>query len=713
MPRRTTPSMALDAARRAAGSVARAAQDAGSVLTERWVIDLRAADPRAGDLRAADPRAGDLHDPVSGDGPAPSSLDASATVTRRGRHRQLVWHPGDPDDPPFPSLAGDVPLVIRAPDVATLEAFARHASGRDEIRYLTVAIAHWEPPQVGWSGRPPLPPGVVRWDLRLPDARGPVRVEVGLRRPRPLRAILAAVLGTLEPVSDLPTAASPSLAAFGVVPAWLGPSREMGVRVPGLGLGSGRHIPRLPPGQPEPRLPLVDLELVRVGHEPEGLGRMPFAAATASDHTLALDDEPRLLLDPRAVPPARWSAPADMAQPAEVHVASVDGRVAWRGVAGDLAASPWRPVAAPIDASTLAWLRDQRSITPVIETDTPPDAAAALVARVCLTGAVVTGVSLPGPVGAFLSDELRALVGEPLPDESDALAWEARSVRQRRAVLRAHAPQLATTLGALPPSVSVLLMTRRAGSLGPIRAMLARQTYPTFEVLLGVHTDDASLPTWDDPADVPMEAIRVPATLPLGEGYGRLMARARGVLVTKMDDDDIYGPEHLWDLVIARLLSGATVVGKAAEFVALDALGLTVRRTDFASDDYGRTVAGGTILAARGDLERLGGWRPVRSGVDRALLDRVLESCGLIYRTWALGFIYRRHDSDHTWAADASYFLRSAHVRWTGLPAHPEFGADLASPMADPPGPLDADLVADLPDAASSEARGTPSTAED
>jgi hypothetical protein len=32
-----------------------------------------------------------------------------------------------------------------------------------------------------------------------------------------------------------------------------------------------------------------------------------------------------------------------------------------------------------------------------------------------------------------------------------------------------------------------------------------------------------------------------------------------------MDDDDFYGPEHVWDLVVARLYSGAEIVGKVRQ----------------------------------------------------------------------------------------------------------------------------------------------------
>ena len=120
----------------------------------------------------------------------------------------------------------------------------------------------------------------------------------------------------------------------------------------------------------------------------------------------------------------------------------------------------------------------------------------------------------------------------------------------------------------------------------------------------------------------------------------------------------------------------------------LDREGVTVRRDVVEYDTYGRVVAGGTrSIIARGDLEALGGWRPTPSGVDRALLDRVLQAGGLIYRTWSIGFIYRRHGVGHTWDPSDDYFLRGAGARWEGVPDLPEFGTRHVRSMEgiDPP----------------------------
>jgi len=161
--------------------------------------------------------------------------------------------------------------------------------------------------------------------------------------------------------------------------------------------------------------------------------------------------------------------------------------------------------------------------------------------------------------------------------------------------------------------------------------------------------------------------------LNLGEALAEVTRRARGSLITKVDDDDRYGPEHIWDLVLARSYSGATVAGKGAEFVYLQSRDLTVRRY-MGSEHYTDVVAGGAMLLSRGDLEDVGGWRPVPRSVDRALLDRVLHAGGLVYRTHGFGFIYTRHEHGHTWDPGVDYFLQDPRAAWRGLPSYEEFG---------------------------------------
>jgi hypothetical protein len=232
--------------------------------------------------------------------------------------------------------------------------------------------------------------------------------------------------------------------------------------------------------------------------------------------------------------------------------------------------------------------------------------------------------------------------------------------------------------------VSAILMTRRPSILGPVLDALEKQSYPELEILIGLHgcppTD--ALNAFMARCARPVTVVGVPSTVDFGTGLGMVTARAVGSLVTKVDDDDTYGPEHVWDLVLARHYSGATMVGKGAEFVHLEDRAETIRRKYGNTESYAETVAGGTIMIGRGDLENAGGWRPVPRSVDLGIITRVKADGGLIYRTHPFGYIYHRRATGHTWDPGQQYFLDSAIASWPGFPPYAEFGVPLAATPA-------------------------------
>jgi len=158
-----------------------------------------------------------------------------------------------------------------------------------------------------------------------------------------------------------------------------------------------------------------------------------------------------------------------------------------------------------------------------------------------------------------------------------------------------------------------------------------------------------------------------PAAL-FGDVLAAGVRAASGDLVVKMDDDDWYGPDFLSDLQLARHYSGAEVVGMTAEFVYLEALDRTVRRTD-ESERTAKFVAGGTMMLGRAFLASVGGFRPVRKYVDAQLLSATHAAGGSVYRTHGLGYVLRRSPSGHTWDAGADYFLDRERLdeQWEGF----------------------------------------------
>lgn len=253
-------------------------------------------------------------------------------------------------------------------------------------------------------------------------------------------------------------------------------------------------------------------------------------------------------------------------------------------------------------------------------------------------------------------------------------ALERASVHQRVAVMRecAGSLQLIAHLQAAGhaslPHVSALLVTNRPAAVEAAVERMAAQSYPQLEVIVAIHGFPApDTSSWSDRAkNLVSHIVEVADVWNLGQALRIASDRASGDLVTKVDDDDLYGPDHIWQLVLARNYSGAQVVGKPPEFTYISPIDRTVRRK-VRSEAYVTTVAGGTMMIEAGALRAIGGWRPVPRSVDRALLDRVIDAGGLVYATSGVDFTYVRSNSGHTWSSPLGNFLRNNTEQWRGV----------------------------------------------
>ena len=72
------------------------------------------------------------------------------------------------------------------------------------------------------------------------------------------------------------------------------------------------------------------------------------------------------------------------------------------------------------------------------------------------------------------------------------------------------------------------------------------------------------------------------------------------------------------------------------------------------------SLAGGTMIISRHDLDAVLGWRRVPSGVDKALMEDVVAAGRKLYRTHGRGYMLVRHPEGHTWQANDQYFLEQA-----------------------------------------------------
>ena len=299
---------------------------------------------------------------------------------------------------------------------------------------------------------------------------------------------------------------------------------------------------------------------------------------------------------------------------------------------------------------------------------------AGMLVALAATGAVVHIIDGDADLHHCLGSELYALMADESILEADQLRREAFSVAMRRSALRDHSLRArirqllaATTLCGPPlPSVSILLATRRPERLAAAIDSVACQKYPCVELVLALHGDGFDRDEVDrllGDLDLPVRVVAVAEHLPLGTVLNAAAAESSGTLLAKFDDDDIYGPEHLWDLVLAHEYSRAPLVGKGAEFVYLAGSDVTLHRFRGGGERYITTqsIAGGALMITRGCFDAVLGWRPIPRSVDQALIEDVVGGGHRAYRAHGMGYVLVRHGEGHTWRADDDYFLAQAH----------------------------------------------------
>ena len=368
--------------------------------------------------------------------------------------------------------------------------------------------------------------------------------------------------------------------------------------------------------------------------------------------------------NPEAVNPSGWSA---QCQPDSVPLKSL------------MSLSASAVLSLQIGGELLAELRSLHHIDDRASFHRSPAHRAAALAALAGAG-VLVHIEEPDPalaerLGAGLHDLMAsdAVVGAG-EHEREQISIAMRRCALRDHSLRGRARQLLAASGIeVPvPEVSVLAPTRRPDKLEDLLATVGAQTYPRLELVLGLHGDgwgaDSEIAALAESFTPALSIVRVDGALPLGSVLNATAAAASGSLITKMDDDDYYGAEHVWDLVLAHEYSRAELVGKSAEYVYLEQIDQTVRdrqRQKF-SEQYIPFigVSGGVLMISRHDFEQAGGWRRVPRRVDIALAQDVAALGGRIYWTHGAGYLRVRHGDEHTWTVDDSHFLgRASDVR--------------------------------------------------
>ncbi|WP_084124967.1 glycosyltransferase family 2 protein [Demequina sp. NBRC 110054] len=545
-----------------------------------------------------------------------------------------------------------------------------------KFQRVTFEVPGWTRPLIDWNGKVGFIAGTSHTEVTLPARRGTARVVIETRGGRSLAVFARAAYAALAPSRSGHGAGMPEIVTVdGLSPRALGlfespnPLSLLDTKEPHL--LEGVRLPRADVAVTDD--PAVAASLTATLADPT---RIKTAEVELIEVSTA---EPRARVDLHVHRPTGWllnfEAPRQRVDDIRWNLGEVSTLTVDRG---DL--EPFEielPMGEPLTARHI----DRLHLLEEISLDGVPAPQGSREAfdlgerLVELSASGVILHSLPAQVadGVVGADSALVEMWQQPYTPALGLTRDRRSVAQRRQALRSHSPLLlaAEQGGAhralAVPSVSLVMSSMRPDRVLKTLRDLDAQTYPNLEIVLVGHGRPIPAELRAQEFSHPVHFVEVPSDVPFGTALATGARRSSGDLVMKVDDDDLYGAEFVWDIVLAYLYSSANIVGKTTEYMHVEGIGQTFHRK-FAAERYSRQVAGGAMLMSRGDLEASGGWRPTTNSTDRSVQLRFFREGMIGYRTSSLGYVYIRHDDGHTWHVDMGSLIQNAFEQWAGLP---------------------------------------------
>jgi hypothetical protein len=216
--------------------------------------------------------------------------------------------------------------------------------------------------------------------------------------------------------------------------------------------------------------------------------------------------------------------------------------------------------------------------------------------------------------------------------------------------------------------ISIVVPTKRPQNIDHVFEMVSGQDYGNLELILVLHGggfDERAIAGKFDDLGLQGRYLCAPAAWTLGECLQHGCEHTNGSVITKMDDDNIYGRGYLADMAMMLDCSEAVVVGKRRTFTYLEDKGtMGIHR----GPEYAYTtgaVSGATITFRRELLRELR-WRALQVGEDVALCADCFSAGIPVLSGSRFNFIsVRSADRDHTWEISNDQYRR----KYRDLPA--------------------------------------------
>lgn len=228
------------------------------------------------------------------------------------------------------------------------------------------------------------------------------------------------------------------------------------------------------------------------------------------------------------------------------------------------------------------------------------------------------------------------------------------------------------------PMVSAVVSTIRPNQIEHVFTTLAAQRGVDVELILVTHGFTVDKKILDDLAVAykvrDFQVFSMDAGESLGDCLNAAVAKANGDFITKMDDDDLYGANYLFDQVSALRFSGASIVGKQAHYMYLADSDATLLRFAEREHRFTNMVMGPTMLG-HAEVFKMNPFASRSRGEDTQFLIDVLAAGGSIYSSDRFNFMQMRgvDGQAHTWGVSDAELTATGSIQWFGRNDHHVF----------------------------------------
>ncbi|WP_201547474.1 glycosyltransferase [Psychrobacter sp. Pi2-1] len=226
------------------------------------------------------------------------------------------------------------------------------------------------------------------------------------------------------------------------------------------------------------------------------------------------------------------------------------------------------------------------------------------------------------------------------------------------------------------PLISIILPTMRPYFIDRIVSNIGNQTYSNIECVIITQgyskneVDELKLKL-DNYENITCKVIENNSAQNLGARLNQALQQANGEFIAKFDDDDLYFPNYLTDMMLPFKFGDWSVVGKKEGFFYLeseDKLIVKYPNQRHIDTDF---VMGATLVMRKSDLFEVGGFLEASKGEDSDLLRRMKAAGKKVYAADPFNFVvWRSKDgSSHSWDINADFYKSNCDFVGKGMSA--------------------------------------------